>query len=190
MKIAIQRWGGLASFVMGAVYIIPSLIYLMGDLRAAYGLLSYDLADFLYGPVWAVSLITVVMALRERIADRAQRRMSLALITAVVTAGVMVAVALIRSANRHYHLSHPELNLEMSTQVLVVWTTILAGVTAAAWHFLGWTMLLIGSSGWTTRHLPRGLSLFYIVVGIASFCVYLLPENESPAIPLAVFLSI
>jgi hypothetical protein len=53
-----------------------------------------------------------------------------------------VAVACIRSANRHYHLIHPELHLEESTSVLVVWTTIVAGVIGAGWHFLGWAFWL------------------------------------------------
>jgi len=58
-----------------------------------------------------------------------------------------VAVALIRSANRHYHITHPELNLDVSTPVLVVWTTIVAGVNAVGWHFLGWVLVLVGSAG-------------------------------------------
>src|SRR4030042_6702163 len=45
--------------------------------------------------------------------------------------GAFVAVACIRSANRHYHLIHPEQHLEASTSVLVVWTTLVAGVTGA-----------------------------------------------------------
>jgi len=57
--------------------------------------------------VWAASLITAVRTLRERIGDRAQRRMSLALLAAGLAAGAMVLVACIRSANRHYHLQNP-----------------------------------------------------------------------------------
>ena len=45
--------------------------------------------------------------------------------------GAIVAVACIRSANRHFHLIHPELHLEESTSVLVVWATIVAGVIGA-----------------------------------------------------------
>ena len=38
-----------------------------------------------------------------------------------------VAVARIRAANRDYHLDHPELHLESSSTVLLVWTTLVAG---------------------------------------------------------------
>ena len=125
--VAMQKWGGVASFLMAAAFIVAPLIYLTGNLRSAFGPLAYDLADLLYGPVWAASLVTAVFALRERIGGSAKRRMTLSLLAAVLAAGAMVAVACIRSANRHYHLMHPELHLEESTTVLVVWTTLLAG---------------------------------------------------------------
>ena len=68
---AMQKWGGLASFLLAVAFIVPSWIYLTGDLRAANGPLAYDLADFLYGPVWAASLVMAVFALRERMGEAA-----------------------------------------------------------------------------------------------------------------------
>jgi hypothetical protein len=184
--VTIQKWGGLASFLLAVAFVVAPLIYLVGDLRSANGPLAYALADFLYGPVWAASLVTAVVALRERISGRAPRRMSLALLVAVLAAGTMVLVACIRSANRHYHLIHPELQLETSTTVLVVWTTILAGITAAGWHFLGWALLLLGSAGWTSARLPRALCVLYLVGGIAALLVYVLPDLEGAAATLGV----
>ena len=141
------------------------------------------------GPVWAASLVMAVFALRERMGERAQRRMTLALLAAVLAAGAMVSVACIRSANRHYHLMHPELHLEMSSTVLVVWTTLVAGVSATGWHFLGWAFVLLGSAAWTTRCLPRALSVLYLVGGMASLFVYLRPEIESSVVVLGVVVS-
>jgi hypothetical protein len=46
--------------------------------------------------------------------------MALALMAAILAAGVMIAVACIRSANCQYHLMHPELHLENSSTVLIV----------------------------------------------------------------------
>ncbi|NJO00173.1 MAG: hypothetical protein HC875_41700 [Anaerolineales bacterium] len=89
----IQKWGGLASFLLAAAFIVPGFIYLTGNLREANGPLVYALADFLYGPVWAASLITAVLALRERLGGHAPRRMSLALGAALLAAAAMVAVA-------------------------------------------------------------------------------------------------
>lgn len=188
--VTIQKWGGLASFLMVVAFIVPAFIYLTGNLRDASGLLAYALADFLAGPVWAASLVIAVYALRERIGERAPRRMTLALLTTLLAAGAMVAVACIRSANRHYHIIHPELHLEESTTVLVVWTTLVAGMTATGWHFLGWALALVGSAGWTSRRLPRLLSVLYLVAGIVSLFVYVLPDIEANVVALGVVVSI
>jgi hypothetical protein len=169
---------------MAVAFIVAPLMYLFGDLRDAIGRITYDLADFLYGPVWGASLVTAFLALRERLGERAPRRTSLALLVAVLAAGTMVLVACIRAANRHYHLIHPEAHLETNSTVLLVWTTIVAGVTAAGWHFLGWALLLLGSAGWTSGRLPLGLCVLYLVAGIASLFVYVFPNLEEIAVLL------
>jgi hypothetical protein len=188
---AIPRSTALISSILLAVaFIVAPAIYLFGNLRDSMGPFAYAVADFLYGPVWAASLVALVFMLRERIGERAPRRMSLALIAAVLAAGAMIAVACIRSANRHYHLNHPELHLEMSSTVLTVWATLVAGVTGAGWHFLGWSLLLIGSAGWTSRQLPPPLTVLYLVGGVVSLFVYLLPDMEATAGMLGIVISI
>jgi hypothetical protein len=190
-SIAYSRSAPLISTILLVVaFIVAPFIYFTGNLRDALGPLSYDVADFLYGPVWAASLVSIVFMLRERIGERAPRRMSLALLAAVLAAGITVAVAFIRSANRHYHLIHPELHLENSSDVLVVWTTLVAGLTNTAWHFLGWALILIGSAGWTSRYLPRLLSVLYLVAGVISLFVYVIPGNEGSAVMLSVVVTI
>jgi len=186
----VQRWGGLASFLMVASFLVAHLIYLTGNLRDALGAFSYSLADFLYGMVWGASLVMAVYALRERIGERAPRLMTLALLVALAAACAFVAVASIRSANRYYHLIHPELQLESSTTVLTVWATLVAGIIGAAWHFLGWAFVLIGLAGWTSQRLPRFLSGLYLVGGVASLSVYLFPGMEGSALVLALVISI
>jgi hypothetical protein len=186
----IQKWGAFASFVLAVTFIVPSFIYLTGNLRDALGAFTYDVADFLYGPVWAVSLVMAFYALKERISEYAPRRMNLALLTAVVAAAMMVAVACIRASNRHYHIMHPELSLEDNTTVLIVWTTLIAGLVATGLHFLGWSFVLIGWAGWTSRRLPRVLSALYLVVGVAALFVYLLPELEGFVLMFGVVVSI
>lgn len=186
----IQNWGGLASFILAVAFFVPGLIYLVGDLRSVIGKFAYHLADFLYGPVWSACLVTVVFTLREKIGGHAPRRMSLALMSALLSAGAMLAVAFIRSSNRQYHILHPELNLQESIPVLVVWTTLIAGLTAAGWHSLGWTQILIGSASWQSQWMPRPLNLLYIAMGVASLFVYLFPVNEGLATMLGVVISI
>ena len=188
---AIPRSTALISSILLAVaFIVAPTIYLFGNLRDAMGPFAYAVADFLYGPVWAAGLVALFFTLRERIGERAPRRMSLALLAAVLAAGAMIAVACIRSANRHYHLIHPERHLENSSTVLIVWTTLVAGVTGAGWHFLGWALLLVGSAGWTTNLLPRVLSVLYLVGGTVSLFVYLLPDMEGLAGMLGIVISI
>lgn len=162
----------------------------MGNLRDTLGPLAYSLADFLYGPIWSASLITAVFALRERIGKYAPRRMNLALLASIAAACAFVAVASIRSANRHYHLIHPEMHLESSSVVLTVWTTLVAGAIGAAWHFLGWGLVLIGSAGWASKRLPRILSALYLLAGTTSLLVYLWPNMEASALAFGVIVSI
>jgi hypothetical protein len=173
-----QRWGALASFLLAISFFIAPPIYLTGNLRDAMGVFSYQLADFLYGPVLAASLITVTYVLREYIGKQAKRRMDLALLVAVLAAVGIAAVAFIRASNRHYHLIHPELHLEDSATVLTVWTTLVAGVGGLGFHFLGWNFVLLGSAGWTSRLFPRILCILYFLIGIPLLFAYLTTDFE------------
>ncbi|CAG0968317.1 hypothetical protein ANAEL_01033 [Anaerolineales bacterium] len=178
----INKWGALASFLMAVTFIAAPLIYLTGNLRDAVGVFAYDLADFLYGPILSASLIVMTYAIRERIGAGASRRMDLALLAAVLSAVGMAAVAFIRASNRHYHISHPDLHLEDSTTVLIIWTTLVAGVNAIGFHFLGWMFVLLGSANWTSRLFPRLLTGFYFLAGVSALFVYRFPELEGLAL--------
>ena len=185
-----SKWSGLASFLLAVSFIVAPFIYLTGNLRDAMGAFAYDLADFLSGPVWSASLVLVIFTLRERMGGHAPRRMSLAMGATILAAGAMVAVALLRSANRQYHIAHPDLHLESSTTVLVVWGTLVAGLSSAGWHFLGWAWVLVGSSGWTSRRIPRLLSGLYLLAGALALFVYLQPEFEGGVILLGTVTSL
>lgn len=186
----LQKWGGVAGFFLAVAFIVAPYIYLVGNVRDAMGVYAYTLADFLYGPVWAASLVTMIFALREQLGMYAPRRLSMALLIALLAAAMMLGVAFIRSANRQYHLLHPELQLENSAPVLVVWTTLVTGVTAVGWHCLGWALVLVGSAGWTSNRLPRLLSGLYLLTGVAAWFVYLVPVNEGLAVMLGVVVSV
>ena len=186
----INKWGGLASFFLSVSFVVAPLIYLTGNLRDALGIFAYNLADFLYGPILSASLIVVTYVLRERIGESAFRRMDLALVAAILSAVGMAAVAFIRASNRHYHLTHPDLNLEDSTTVLLVWTTIVAGVNALGFHFLGWAFVLLGSASWTSRLFPRLLNGFYFLAGGSSLFVYLFPDIEGLVLSLGAVIGV
>jgi len=185
-----SRIGGVASLVLAAAYLIPASIYLAGDLRTALGPWTYSLADLLYGPVWAVSLITSFWAVRARFGGVAPQRISWATTATWLAAAAMVTVACIRSANRQYHLTHPDLHLEDSTTVLIVWATLVSGVIGAGWHFWGWSFVLLGSAGWVTRQMPLSLSVMYMAAGIPAWFVYAVPDIEGGVVVLGVIVSI
>lgn len=174
----INKWGGLASFLLAVSFVVPPFIYLTGNVRDAVGIFAYDLADFLFGPILSASLVTVTYVLRERIGMSAARRADMAFAAAILSAAGMAAVAFIRASNRQYHIVHPELNLENSTTVLIVWTTLVAGVNAIGFHFLGWVFVLLGSASWTSRLFPRPLNVFYFLAGVPSLFVYRFPDLE------------
>ncbi len=97
--------------------------------------------------------------------------MSLALVTSILAAAMMVLVSCVRASSRHFQVLHPN---------------IVQGMIAAGWHFLGWALLLIGSAGWTTRSLPRPLSVLSLVAGFLSLFVFLFPNLEPFSAPLVV----
>jgi hypothetical protein len=63
----------------------------------------------------------------------------------------------------------------------MVWTTLVAGVNGAAWHFLGGVYVLVGWCGWTSRQLPRVFSALYMMAGAAALLVYQWAELEGYA---------
>ena len=190
MNMNLQKWGGLASFLLAVSFFVAPAIYLTGNLRDANGIFAYQVADFLYGPVVSASLVTVIFVLRERIGKHAPRRMDLALLASVLAAAGLAAVAFIRASNRDYHLMHPELNLEHSTTVLTIWGALVAGLNGLGFHFLGWTFLLVGSAGWTSGLFPRPLSGLYLLAGIVSLFVYLSPDSDWNVMFLGVIISV
>jgi hypothetical protein len=186
-----QKWGGLASFIQAAVFLIAPVIYLIA-LPAATGLALpdfadpfklrpvlanpvFDLGDFLFGPVWAASLLAAVYALRERIGDGAKRRANLALIAAALSAGAFVAGATVQTINRHYLAINPQLDAAIYESIFRALSIVVPGLTSAGRHFLGWTLVMLGSAGLASKTLPRGLGILYLVGGIPSLIAYLIP---------------
>jgi len=186
----IGQWGTLACFLGAAALISASSVYLVGDLRSALGPMAYSMADFLAGPVCAASLGVLIFALRDHFNEHAPRRMSGVLLVGALTAGALVLVACIRAANRQYHLFHPDLHLENNTNILVIWATLVGGVSAAGWHFWGWVLALVGSAGWSSGRLPRGLCVLSWLAGLAALFVYAVPNLEAAAGALSIIWSL
>lgn len=182
--------GAIASFLLAAAFLVAPWIYLIGNIHTAGGIAAYSLADFLYGPVLAASIVTATYALRGHLGRSAPRRLDLALLAAALAALGFAAVALIRASNRQYHLAHPELNLENNAAVLAIWSALVTGVNALGFHFAGWAFVLLGSTGWSTRLFPRLVSVLYILAGVSSWFVYLFPVLEGSALLCGILIGV
>jgi hypothetical protein len=125
--------------------------------------------------------------MREQVGDYAPRRMSLALVAAIVSGAAMVAVAIMRSTNREYFTA--DLNFDGPTFRAV--SLVVPAVVGTGLHFLGWSMVLIGAAGWTTPGFSRLLSIMYIGAGLPALFAYLQPDElNGLVIMLTVFVAV
>jgi hypothetical protein len=186
-----QKWGSIASFLQAAIFLIAPVIYLV-IVPAATGLAgpdfadpfklrfvlanpAFDWGDFVFGPLWAASLVVILMALQEHLGDAAPRRMRLAMIASCLSAALFVGASTVQTVGRHYISSHPELDAAVYEGTFRALSMVVPGLTSGGRHFLGWTLLLLGSIGWTTRRLPRILCIVYFVGALPALFAYLNP---------------
>ena len=186
---ATLKWAGFASFLLAVTFIVAPLIYLMGNLRDAMGPLSYDVADFLYGPVWAASLVTVVFTLRERMGEYAPRRMSLALLAACWRQG--------DGSRCLYSVCQPPLPFDSSRAASGELLNCPHRVDHPCGGHDSDSMALPGmgdGAGWVGRlDFPPSSPPIECAVfssGTLSLFVYLLPDSEGNAAVLGVVVSI
>lgn len=187
----IQKWGSIASFVQAAIFLIAPVIYFV-FIPAATGLAgpdfadpfklrpvlahpAFDWGDFVFGPLWAASLVIVLMALHEQLESAAPRRMRLALIAGSLSAALFVGASTVQTVGRHYISLHPQMDAAVFEGAFHALSMVVPGLTSGGRHFLGWSLILLGSAGWTTRKLPRGLCIVYFVGALPALFAYLNP---------------
>lgn len=171
-----QKWAAIACVVLPVATTASGLIMVTGPTEPLR-LSRYDLAEFLGGPVVAVCLITIMLVLREKIGESAKNRMTVALIAAVLAAAAAITVGMIRTANRQYLAHHTEMNDSAWMAPMITWGTIIIGIQMAGLHFLGWALMLVGWSGWTSQKLPRILCVGYLGVALLAMFAYLNEEG-------------
>jgi len=187
----IKKLGSIASFAQAAIFLIVPVIYFV-IVPAATGLTGtdfsdpfklrsvlanpvFDLGDFLLGPLWAASLVISVLAMREHLEDTAPHRMQLAVIASSLSAALFVAGGVVQTTGRHYISMNPELDANVFESIFRSLSMIVPGLTSSGRHFLGWTLILLGSAGWTTRSLPRLLCVIYFFGALLALFAYLSP---------------
>lgn len=189
--ISLQKWGSVASFTQAAIFFIAPLVYFVA-LPAATGLDGpdfndpfklrpvlanpvFDLGDFLFGPLWAASLVLSMIGMREYFGESAARRMQMAVMTACLSATLFVAGGVVQTVGRHYISMHPELSDQVFESIFRALSMVVPGLTSSGRHFLGWTLVLIGAAGWATHGFSRVLCILYFVGALFALFAYLSP---------------
>lgn len=187
----IAKWGSIASFVQAAIFLIAPMIYFVVlpmatglngpdfndpfKLRPVLANPAFDFGDFLFGPLWAASLVLSLLAMSEYLGASAPRRMRFAIITSSLSAALFVAAGIVQTIGRHYISMHPELEASVFESIFRTLSMIVPGLTSSGRHFLGWTLILLGSAGWATPGFPRTLSIIYFAGALLALFAYLSP---------------
>ncbi len=190
-SINVKRLGSIASFAQAIIFLIVPVIYFVivpaatgltgSDFSDPFKLRSvlanpvFDFGDFFLGPLWAASLVISLLAMREHFEDTAPRRMQLAIIASSLSAALFVAGGVVQTTGRHYISMNPELDATVFESIFRSLSMIVPGLTSAGRHFLGWTLILLGSAGWTTHRLPRTLCIIYFIGAFLALFAYLSP---------------
>lgn len=187
----IQKWGSVASFVQAGIFLIAPVIYFV-ILPNATGLAgpefndpfklrpvltnpAFDFGDFLFGPLWGASLVLSLAGMREYFGNNAPRRMQLAIIFSCISAALFVAGGVVQTIGRHYISAHPELDNIVFESIFRTLSMVVPGLTSSGRHFLGWTLVIVGSAGWATSTLPRTLCILYFIGALLGLFAYLSP---------------
>lgn len=190
-SVAIRKWGSVASFVQAAIFLIAPVIYFV-VLPMATGLTgtdfndpfklrfvlanpAFDLGDFLFGPLWAASLVVSMLAMSEYLGDASPRRMQMVIISSSLSAALFVAGGVVQTVGRNYISIHPELDANVFESIFRTLSMVVPGLTSSGRHFLGWTLLLLGAVGWTTPKFPRTLCIIYFAGALLALFAYLSP---------------
>ena len=174
-----QRWGGAASMVLGIVVVLGPLIYFTNAVRDPLSPFGYAIADLMYGPVLAASLVGSMSVIKEEIGDKASRRMAFALIAASLAALALVTAAIMRSGNRAYFIRYEQdMGKEEYAAIMRTILMTVQGTIRTGHHFIGWSLLLMGSASWNSGLFPRPLIVLALIAGLLNFFTYLLPEAE------------
>ena len=186
-----KKLGSIASFVQAVIFLMTPVIYFVivpaatgltgSDFSDPFKLRSvlanpvFDFGDFLLGPLWAASLVISLVAMREYFNDAAPRQMQLAVIFSSLSAALFVAGGIVQTTGRHYISTNPELTANVFESIFRSLSMVVPGLTSSGRHFLGWTLILLGMTGWRTSKLPRTLCIIYFIGALLALFAYLSP---------------
>jgi hypothetical protein len=130
--------------------------------------------------LWSMAFILIILALRERMRTNAPNVMRIALIGVSTTYALMLAAGLIGIVGM------PSIVSAKDASAYRALMGVCFGLIVAGDHATGWALLLIGWAALKTGGLPRILSYFSVLVGIA----FILDFAAKPLLPVSLFLCI
>jgi hypothetical protein len=110
--------------------------------------------------LWAMSIIPISLALRERMQSGAPNLMGLAVI------GVSIAYAFLFASGIIGIVGMPSIISAKDAAAYRSFIGVYFGLVIAGDHAVGWSLLLIGWAALKTKSLPRILSYLSILIGI------------------------
>jgi hypothetical protein len=194
----IQKWGGLASFVQAAIFLIAPVIYLVA-LPAATGLPPeafsdphqlrpvlanpvFDFGDILFGPLWAIATIVAAFGLRDRMKEGAPTRMLMAVLFAGMSGALFIGGSTVQTIGRHSMARMIELDADMFEAIFRTISIVVPGLTSGGRLALGCFLLVTAWAGLGTRQIPRLLSILYIIGGIPLLMAFRFPFLGEPVL--------
>ena len=171
----LQKLGGYASIILACINVIANLILLptvqefsgLGDLydptkmMAAYQAAPISFcATYIMGIMVGILILVLFLALEERMKDKATYLMRLSMIAASAFA-VMYITTMIGGFFRNMLITG--MNDPSAFRVFLVLHEFLG---SAAFHMLGWGLLMIGWAALKTHRLPQALGYITLLCGI------------------------
>lgn len=185
-SIASALIGAMALMIVGLVFPRLGLVGPSDRLDPAKGINAESTSPvpfFLFNLdliLWGVAFVLIILALRDRMQANAPNTMRLALISASLTYGIMLAAGLIGIAGI------PPVVAANDSSAYRALVALWLGLVIAGDHAAGWGILMIGWAALGARSLSRILSYFSILVGI----LFIVEFAAKPLMPVSLFLSV
>lgn len=123
----------------------------------------------LIGALFSITIVLGALALRERLQAGAPNRMRIAVIAASVGSALFLASGIMSFSG------FPPIVVANDPVGFRILTAVTNGLSYAAIFAFGWTALLWGWAGLSTKGLPAGLNYVLLLAGVVAILAFLIP---------------
>jgi hypothetical protein len=182
---AMQKWGGYAALVTGVLFV--AILVVQFAILAPLGYTGPDTppdkvlalvaanstAPFLILNLisvgFSITLVLGALALRERMRAGAPNRMRIAVIAASIGSALFLANGITAFDG------FPPIVAAKDVEAYAILNAVTSGLASAAIFAYGWTAVLWGWAGLTTKGLPTFLNYVLLVAGVVAILAFLVP---------------